>query len=211
MTFVKLGISVEGRTEEQFVQKILSPYLRSFHIEITPVNMFGRINLDRIIAELHKLARHYQYCTTLYDFYGFQGKAETDSKHSLEHKISLGLHPDVSARTIPYIQLHEFEALLFSAPSALADHIHMKQRQAKRSVLEWAEAILSHYDHNPERINDSPITAPSKRLKKHTNYRKTTHAALIANSTGIQVIRQQCHGFDRWLTQLEGLQPRYIS
>lgn len=70
----------------------------------------------------------------------------------------------------------------------------------------WAQGVLAQFDGNPEQINNSPQTAPSKRLIKHTAYRKTTHGPKIAQTIGIDKIREKCAGFNAWLSQLEALE-----
>jgi hypothetical protein len=74
--------------------------------------------------------------------------------------------------------MYEFEGLLFSSPSAMADIL-----QDEKIEL-WAKNILDQFNGNPELINDSPETAPSKRLAV-TPYRKTTHGPNIVKEIGL--------------------------
>jgi hypothetical protein len=69
---------------------------------------------------------------------------------------------------IPYLQMYEFEGLLFSSP---ADMAYILQNE---NIKNWAENILKKFNGNPELINNSSQTAPSKRLIV-TPYRKVTH------------------------------------
>ncbi len=69
----------------------------------------------------------------------------------------------------------------------------------------WAAEILRQKGANPELINDSVHTAPSKRLEKHTNYKKTINGHQIALSIGLNKLRESCKGFDAWLNQIENL------
>ncbi|MGV8948978.1 MAG: DUF4276 family protein [Candidatus Paracaedibacter sp.] len=62
---------------------------------------------------------------------------------------------------------------------------------------------ISRCWNNPEAINDSRETAPSKRLEKHTTYRKTTYGPNIAKEIGLSEIRQKCAGFDTWISMIE--------
>lgn len=196
---VRVGISVEGVTEERFVKKVLAPYLAEKSIFVTPISIGGGVNLDKIRSELKKIAACYDFVTTFYDFYGFQGKSENETKNSLEQKILEHTHTSIQTRLIPYIQMYEFEGLLFSSPEA------MEMSLIEDGVETWANNILASFNNNPEAINNSPITAPSKRLQKDTSYRKTTHGPDIAELAGITKIRSECSGFDSWLTRLEGL------
>ncbi|MEO1765387.1 MAG: DUF4276 family protein, partial [Cyanobacteria bacterium J06629_18] len=59
---------------------------------------------------------------------------------------------------------------------------------------------------SPEHINDSPVTAPSKRiLACCSGYEKPLHGSLIAIDIGLDTIRKQCRHFNQWLTRLENI------
>jgi hypothetical protein len=66
-------------------------------------------------------------------------------------------HPRPDRRFLPYLQLHEYEGLLFSDPRAFASGIGQPHltRQFERIRREFA---------SPEEINDDPHSAPSKRV-----------------------------------------------
>ncbi len=194
---VRIGISVEGATEEQFVKKVLAPYLAAKSIFIDPINMGGKVNVDRVKSELRKIAYGFDYVTTFYDFYGFQGLESDDDKLSLENKIKSHVHESVKNKLIPYIQMYEFEGLLFSCPDS------MQSQLGEAGVSLWAKNILNKFNNNPEAINNSFETAPSKRLAKKVSYRKMVHGPNIAEEIGIEKIRSLCPGFDEWLTKLE--------
>ena len=200
---VRVGISVEGTTEERFVQMVLSPYLAQKQVYITPISMGGDVKLDRVKSELKKIANNFDYVTTFYDFYGFKGKLDSDNKASLEQKMHSHAHASIQAKLIPYVQMYEFEGLLFSCPTAMGSVLTQLDFQAGVEV--WANDILAQFESNPEKINDSPQTAPSKRLESNTNYRKTTHGPNIAKQIGMQKLRDVCVGFNDWVTRLEQL------
>lgn len=201
---VRIGISVEGTTEERFVEMVLSPYLVQKQIYVTPISMGGDVKLDRVKSELKKMANSFDYVTTFYDFYGFKGKLQEDTKGSLEQKMFNHAHKSIQAKLVPYVQMYEFEGLLFTSPTAM--HASLNQLNSDADVESWASEILSQFGHDPEKINDSPQTAPSKRLENNTNYRKTTHGPNIAKQIGIAQLREKCEGFDQWLDSLEALE-----
>lgn len=58
-------------------------------------------------------------------------------------------------RFIPFVAVHEYEALLFSSPDILAMELKVKESDILKIVDECGE---------PEKINDSVHTAPSKRI-----------------------------------------------
>jgi Domain of unknown function (DUF4276) len=196
---VRIGISVEGLTEEIFIEKLLAPYLAQKNVFISPIPMGGDVSIDRAKSELKKIANNFEYVTTLYDFYGFKKKSLGENKESLENKLMQSVHDGVRPKLIPYIQMYEFEGILFSCPAS------MERVLNEAGVAEWAQGVLDAFGGNPEMINNSVETAPSKRLNKDTGYRKTTHGPNIAEEIGIDKIRKMCLGFDAWLTTIEGL------
>ena len=196
---VRVGISVEGDTEERFVKMVLYPYLSNRQVYVTPISMGGGVSLDKIKAELKKIADNFDVVSTLYDFYGFKGKAANETKDTLEQRIREHTHDSIQERLIPYVQMYEFEGLLFSSPQAIANNLQ------DQTLVQWAQSILNDVNANPEEINDSTVTAPSKRLSRNTIYSKTTHGPNIAKEIGIDAIRQKCGGFDAWLRSMEAL------
>jgi hypothetical protein len=196
---VRIGISVEGTTEEIFVKKVLQPYLAIKGLYLTPISMGGDVKLDRVKSELKNIAYSFDHVTTFYDFYGFKGKDPAETKSSLEQRIYMHTHESVRNKLTPYIQMYEFEGLLFSCPSSMAIGLN------ELNVEIWAKEILDSFDNNPERVNNSQETAPSKRLACATSYRKTTHGPNIANEMGVEKMREMCAGFNEWLIKLEAL------
>jgi len=200
---VRVGISVEGTTEERFIKTSLQPYLADKNIFITPMSLGGNVSVDRVAHELNKLVFNFDAVTTFYDFYGFKRKRKGETKDSLEARILKFISEPLRGKCIPYIQMYEFEGLLFSSPAAMASVL--QQDDIEPWIEVWAEKILHLFNDNPEKINDSPQTAPSKRLES-TPYRKITHGPDIANKIGLNVLREKCTGFDEWLNKLEALQ-----
>ena len=99
---------------------------------------------------------------------------------------------------IPNLLVHEFEARLFTRVEAFEhwtdnDHVLEPLRAVRRNT-------------SPGDINDSPHTAPSKRiLAAVPGYQKTFHGPLIACDIGLDAMRATCPHFDRWLNTIEGL------
>jgi hypothetical protein len=106
----------------------------------------------------------------------------------------------VATRFIPYIQLHEFEALLFSEPRAFINLF--PERPDEIATLEGIRAVFP----NPEDINQGYETAPSKRiLKVLPDYQKSVAGILIAQSIGLPKIRSECPHFGDWYAKLIAL------
>ncbi|MEX8547306.1 MAG: DUF4276 family protein, partial [Mucilaginibacter sp.] len=61
-------------------------------------------------------------------------------------------------------------------------------------------------DKNPELINESPETAPSKRIISLCNsYDKIDDGILILKEIGLETMRKECRHFNDWVSQLEKL------
>lgn len=196
---VRVGMSVEGETEERFVRQVLTPYLGCRGVFVSSRNMNGAVNLDRVRSELKRIAYGFDCVTTFYDFYGFQGKGPNDTKDSLEEEIRKCAHPSIRRKLIPYIQMHEFEGLLFSCPESVEREFSVD------GVASWVGDVLKEFNGDPEKINDSRATAPSKRLADRVRYRKTINGPNIAKAIGVEGIRAKCAGFNEWIDRLEAL------
>ncbi len=100
-------------------------------------------------------------------------------------------------RFIPYVMMHEFEGMLFSDCKLFADGI------GKPQMATQLMAIRSQFD-TPEHINDSPETAPSKRIEALIpSYQKPLFGNLAALEIVLEPIRQACPHFRQWLDRLE--------
>ncbi len=143
--------------------------------------------------------------SSLVDFYGFQEKKNYNVVN-LEQDIEFEArnYIGVSAKEtniIPYVQLHEFEALLFSDVESFPSVII----EMSESQVNELRKIRSEFN-TPEDIDDGVSTAPGKRIVDvFPQYRKALHGPLIAGSIGLEAIRDRCPRFKEWLTRLSGL------
>lgn len=221
---VELIVVGEGQTEERFVVDVLAGVLALNEIFVTPrlVNTStrgkgGGLNLDRIRRFIGHTLRERKdaFVTTLFDLYGldtsFRGVEGTANLAPSERArgIEAALHADVIAfaecrpeRFLPHIQPHEFESLLFSDVNRLCE-----------IEPDWADsapalAAIRAEKPDPEWINDSRHTAPSKRLSiLNPNYRKTLHGPRAAKHIGLDRIRRECPHFGQWFARLLALRP----
>jgi hypothetical protein len=100
-----------------------------------------------------------------------------------------------------YIQLHEYEAILFSD----IDVIDKVLRVNWHSQIHELRTIVHQFS-NPEIINNNPNTAPSKRLKRlYDPYQKVTDGVRIAKTIPLDTVKNKCRHFNDWITRLEGL------
>lgn len=200
---VRLAVSVEGQTEERFIKEVIAPHLQDLGVYADPV-LLGRsggdVSIPRVRKDLTNLLRSFDKVTTFYDFYGFKGREKGESKKSLERKILDCVKSSLRGRLIPYVQMYEFEGLLFSSPEAIESNI-----PPHRGLSDWARGVVNGFDGRPELINDSEHSAPSKRLKSKMEYRKTIHGPLVAKEIGLSALRGKCPNFGEWLSELESL------
>ena len=108
-------------------------------------------------------------------------------------------HSFNSNRFVPFIVMHEFEGLLFSDCAAFSRGIGKPDLESRFQEIRDQFAT-------PEEINDSPETAPSKRVGVLVpGYEKPFLGTLAALEIGLERIRSECPLFDAWLKQLENV------
>lgn len=198
---LSLGLSVEGQTEKEFIRVVICPYFESRGVSIEPVSIDGNVSVDKFKHRIRKFFHEYDHVGTFYDIYGFKDKQKNKTKASLENRLAEAVKSDVRHRFIPYVRRHEFESLLFSDPSAIAEEL------GDKSVVKLAQNLLGKVGNDPERINNSRDTSPSRILAKNASYKKTKHGPAIARRIGIDKMRERCAGFNGWLEKLECLTP----
>jgi hypothetical protein len=227
MNSIEIYIIVEGQTEQSFVRDVLAPKMATQGIYLysaligKPGHKGGNIRFERVKKEIgHFLKqRHDTYISTMFDYFRIDsqwpGKKEVDQQirngatltasdkgewlEGATHEAIVKTFSqfDSENRFIPYIEMHEFEALLFSDANILAE-------KSKIDILQILK-IIDEYK-NPEEINDDPLKSPAKRLKMlNSQYRKVVMGKVIAEAIGIAGIRKQCAHFNNWLTQFEKL------
>ena len=202
---IRLAISVEGRTEEEFVKNLLAEHLRARGVESYPILLNGNVTVERVASEMAKLIWNFDRVTSLVDFYGFRDKgiATLDElKQCIAQRIDENMmgHSWDQSRAFPYIQQNEFEGLLFSKVNAFEDAIN-----APKECVAVLQGIRLQFP-TPEDINDNSETAPSKRIKNaFPRYHKAVAGPLIAKATGLDVIRAECPRFNKWVTRMESL------
>lgn len=206
----RICIVCEGITEVEFVRQCLSPYLLDAGVYAYPSllqapsgrHRGGRVTVERLVNFMSHQYHEADRLTTLVDLYGFQDRADRGCVE-LETAILDG----VARRTDrfdprfvrPYVQRHEFEGLLFSDVEQFSWVLDGWNDQARAALA----AVRAAFP-DPESINNSPQTAPSKRLQAifGATYSKTEHGPLIAESIGVDVIRRHCPRFNAWIDML---------
>ena len=152
------------------------------------------------------LYHNFYHVTSFVDLYGFK-KREERSKQQLEDAIVQQVQDKVGRRfdgrcVTAYIQQYEFEGLLFSSPDSF-----LTLPDVTEEIRDKIQAIRDSFN-TPEDINDTKETSPSHRLKNlMPEYDKVLFGSQIAKNAGLEKIREQCSGFDSWLSKIEGLPP----
>lgn len=213
----RVYVMVEGQTEETFVREVLyDHFLRiDIHIEAILVETKrgfkgGLVSYAKVKPQIIRQCRekHTAWVTTLFDLYAlpsdFPAKASADYAHLQTGQqkaqfLQEALTQDINQRNfIPNLLVHEFEALLFSNVQPFSDWTDDKTVQALQKIVDA--------NPTPEDINDSPQTAPSKRILKHMpSYDKVVQGTIIASEIGLDLIRVKCSHFNGWVKNLESL------
>lgn len=207
-------IYCEGQTEESFINEVLVPYFLNKDILVhpiicstkrTPTRKYkgGVSDYAKIKKELTLICRqhHNEYVTTMFDYYAMPDNtpgincAEPDVYKRIK-QIEQTIDGDIGQRNFNFhFMLHEFEGILFSKPSSFS-------LIADENVVRNIQAIRDNYP-TPEHINNSPETAPSKRLEALIpNYAKIKNGTLLSKDIGIDTIMEQCPHFRSWIESI---------
>jgi hypothetical protein len=224
---VRLHVFAEGRTEQTFADTALKPHLANLGVYMSkPVLIArarkkGRVHRgggrdftamqSDIRRRLKQESGNEVFFTTMIDLYAlhqnFPGFEEAEQfRHDPYQRVE-ALEKAWSDETddrrfIPFIQMHEFEAYLFSDVSQLApffDHADARIARLRREANEVG---------SPERINDGQHTSPSKRIiAQFPEYEglKATVSSQAADRIGLEAIRSRCPHFAAWVRRLEHL------
>lgn len=212
----RLIVICEGPTEQEFCNVVLAPHLERFDIEVfAPVvkkSNGGIVPWNSLrIQIMNHLHENGTFVTMLIDYYGiknhykFPGWEKSlgivnkqERIHFLIEKMKEDISEEMRYRFIPYIQLHEFEGLLFSDIMAFKECFDEGEAN-----LNDIESAMAQFD-TPEDINNSPTTAPSKRLiAAIPGYNKIVYGSILAELIGIEKIKSRCPLFREWIDTLE--------
>ena len=229
----RLLVHVEGETEESFVNEVLAPHLLAKGYTVVSARLFGNARRrDRrggvkpwpVVREgiLNHLKQD-SGCvvSTMVDYYGlpkrgadawpgrlaaatavFSEKADTAEDAPLADVCKQMGGGFNSNRFVPYVMMHEYEAMLFS------DCVGFSRGIGHPGLAMQFQAIRDVFS-NPEEIDDSPQTAPSKRVQSLVpGYSKPFMGTLAALEIGLDAIRKECPHFRGWLERLESGRSR---
>lgn len=224
-----LNIIVEGHTEESFVNNILMDHFLAFNIFIKVRKIqtgWDRLNNKPAKGGLRKYS-HFRndvlrwiesdrnnpefWYTSMIDLYSFPKGKSSPYKKKIQTindpyqkiiELEKAIFDDIGyEKFIPYVQLHEFEALLLVDP----DRLELMYPDSKSKI---ALLKINISNGKPEEINESKQTAPSKRIIKYIpeyEHQKAQVGPLVAEDIGLNVLRKNCPHFDEWIKILENI------
>ena len=222
-----IHVLCEGPTEQGFVEEVLRPYLLEKGVTSVKsiivltnkelnarggMSSYTHVRLDLNLMRMMNSDSNYEkhIFTTMFDLYAlpgdFPGYKEADAivepyarVNSLEQSFANAVN---DSRFIPYIQLHEFEALLFCG----IEHIVKIYPKCKKTCEQLTKDLQKVG--NPELIDNGPTTAPSKRIikaiegSKKYKYNKPTTGKSVTKEIGIDELRAKCPHFNEWIELL---------
>ncbi len=225
----RILVHVEGQTEEEFVNSVLAPHLFTKEFTGVSARLVGkpRIRKKRGGAcsweAVHtEISRHLSqdqeaFGTTIVDYYalpadeqtGWPGRAGCEAlsvadkaahtQAALSQDFEDRYGEAMAARFMPFVAMYEFEGLLFSDPTLMA------RGMGESAMAAEFQEIRDSFE-TPEHINDSSITAPSKRIKALVpGYNKVLHGNVAALGVTLNRMREECPIFAQWLTKIENL------
>lgn len=210
-------ILCEGQTEEAFINEVLCPYFANLMIFINPIicttkrttaKKFkgGVSDYNKIKNELVILCKQHknEIVTTMFDYYAMPSNtpniacSEVDIYKRMD-LIEEAINKDIGLSNCFFnLMLHEFEGMLFSSPDAFIKITDQKTVEKIQKIRD--EAI------SPEHINNSPATAPSKRLEALIpNYAKVKNGALLSKNIGIDTLLRECKHFADWVEKIRNI------
>ena len=198
-----MAVVVEGQTEASFVKNMLAQHLFDSGVLVTEHELGGRIDVHKVANEMLQYCKSYDVVTSLVDYYGFRGKQQA-SVEELEQRICAEIRNKapggILCKMYPYVQLHEFESLLFSNVEAFG-----QIPEVTTAAIQHLEIVRSRFS-TPESINCGEYSAPSKRIKRVIpTYQKVVNGLSVAERITLSKIRQECKRFDSWIGCLESL------
>jgi hypothetical protein len=221
----RIIIICEGQTEQAFCNQVLQPYFADkVNINYPTIKKTGGgiVNWQALKyqIETHLSEDKTAFITTLIDYYGihkhhgypFWEEAQKMNDKNLaiakiEEAMLAEINPISRRMFFPYVQLHEFESLLFSDIDVYNKSFEPDEFLDYQYLLKTIEE-----NENPELINNGSETAPSKRLSKiikgyHSDNEnmKVFYGSALAHDIGLIKIRQKCPRFNNWIQKIENI------
>jgi hypothetical protein len=221
--YIRLNVTAEGQTEMEFAKNTLSDYFAPLGIFVDARCVATSKNKNKtfrggllsyakakkdIINWIKEEKSGEPFFTTMFDLYAlpddfpqYETSLRIGEPYQRVEFLEKALYEDISYhKFIPYIQLHEFEALLLANPD-----LFLLEYLDAHAAVEALKIIVQQHDNNPEKVNTGRETAPSKRIITHIpayDGNKVTVGAVLAGIEGIDVQRKRCKHFDDWINKI---------
>lgn len=216
----RIIIVCEGPTEQVFCRTNLSLYMQTKNIHIqTPLIKHSKGGIVKWSVLKQQIENHLKSeptatVTTFIDYYGMYSKhgfpqwdfcEQIPNKNSrmdaFEGAMFESVREDIRHRFIPYLQLHEFEGLLFNDIDIIYSQIPPGDIVSRVEL----EQTFADYN-NPEMINNNRETSPSHRLERIIKgYNKVVYGDILSEAIGLLRIRDKSPRFNSWITKLENI------
>ena len=224
-----LQIIVEGSSEEIFVNDVMVKHFAQLNIFVSTRKIrtgWDRKNSKPAKGGLLKYVkfrndvlrwiesdrgRSNTFYTSFIDLYAFPKDVQSPYTSQIQNiadhyqriaALEAAIARDINhSNFIPYVQLHEFEALLLVAPDRLITMYPDEQSGINKLKRDIGKT-------SPEEINESPQSAPSKRIIQYLpNYegQKAQVGPLVAEDIGLTMLRNNCPHFNEWISKLENI------
>lgn len=220
-------IVVEGKGEQVFVERTLAVHLNSHQVWVR-VPLVGKpghkggvrpwVAVRKELCNFLRMNRPDRpvYITMMFDYFrmpmDWPGRSDAPNLNMLNRgkHVEDEIAADIAAAMgegfiqscfIPYVQMHELEALIFASPAALKQEFPDRAKDVDNLI---ADVGLTP----PEEINDGPATAPGKRISRRIpeyEGRKASAAPNVLEIIGLPAMREACPRFEAWISRLEDL------
>lgn len=191
--------------------QVLYPHFKKRNIHVKAIDLGGGLSWEKLQNQLNdalKQKRQHEWATTMVDLYrlmNLPGISPGSNLRGTEKALAIesemaNLCPNPNF--IPYVQVHEFESLLFVDLQKLENNI---PGETKKAIRELRQQTLNL---KPEDINEGTNTAPSKRILNaipHYETLKISTGPVVAKEIGLSAIRSACPHFNDWISKLEQL------
>lgn len=222
----RLYVTVEGQTEAAFASNVLIPHLANFNVFLCPPRFTGlhRRRRGRIpkggllntfahafadmqtwLKEDRSADARFSMMIDLYslprDFPGYAAGMAMRTGREKAAALQQSLAQEIAdARFVPYLQCHEFEALVLVDPPRIGRLYDVSNAQMQTLCQECAAFATA------EDINLGQHSHPKYRIEQRVRgYDENVAGPLLAEDIGLATLRTQCPHFGEWLTRLERL------
>jgi hypothetical protein len=226
----RLYLTVEGDTEATTAVDVLRPHLAAFNVFVLRPRLTGphgrrrgRIprggmftfhhalsDMRRWMKEDRSVDARFSMMVDLYrlpaDFPGYAESRGVADPLVRAARLEAALTAELGDRRfIPYLQVHEFEALILSRPESIQELYDVPN-----TVVAELQRDCAAYP-SPEHVDEGQESHPKARLQevvRHCDqgrYSENVAGPLLVGAIGLAELREKCAHFGQWLTILESL------